>query len=242
MKKLSNFILVLCAIMLSANVYSQDEQKTEATEVSPSKSGKLDFEGVVVFEISFPNLQLDERAKALMPKEMKLYIKGNQQRLEMQQTTSVKSVTITDSKTQNSTMLMDIMDKKMAVKVTKEDVEKELAKSKTPQIVYLEGTKTIAGYNCKKAEIVYEGGGKSTVYYTEDIHMDNASVNFTYNMPQLNGFPLEFEMDQKGTKMKMTAVKVSKELVPITLFMVPEGYKEVSRDELQKSFGGTGSH
>lgn len=241
MRKPFKLMLVLCSIMLSANAYSQEEKKVETTEVASSKKNKLDFEGVIVYGISFPTLpaQMDERAKALLPKEMKLYIKGNQQRLEMQQTTSVKSVTITDSKTQNSTMLMDIMDKKLAVKVTKEDIEKELAKSKAPQIVYLEGTKTIAGYSCKKAELVYEGGEKSTVYYTEDIDMDNASVNFTYNIPTLKGFPLEFEMDQKGVKMRMTAIKVSKELVPITLFMVPEGYKEVARDELQKSLGGS---
>lgn len=238
MKRFSNIVLVLF-LLFSIVAYSQDTKTTDTkTESKAEKKSGADFEGVVVYEISFPNLQIDERAKALMPKEMKLYIKGHQQRLEMAQTTNVKSVTISDSKTQTSTILMDMMDKKLAMKVTKEEVEKELAKSKMPQIVYVEGTKNIAGYSCKKAEIVYEDGKKSTVYYTENIQMGNFSVDWSYQLPQLKGFPLEFEMDQKGTKMRMTAVKVAKELIPITLFMVPEGYQEITREQLQGAFSG----
>lgn len=236
------FTLLLLFLTCSSPIFSQDttDSKKEGT-ISVSKGG--DFEGVIVYEISFPGLNLDERTKALMPKEMKLYLKGDQQRLEMQQTTGVKSVTISDSKAQTSTILMDIMEKKMAMKVTKEDMEKELAKVKAPQIVYSDVTKTIAGYTCKKAELVQEDGKKSTIFYTEDIKMDPMSTaSWNYQMPQLKGFPLEFEMDQKGTKMKMTAIKVSKELVPLNLFAIPEGYQEITRDQLQNSLKSSGSN
>ncbi len=237
MKKIFS-VLMLFVITFHCQLHAQDSTTKEKSETSVSKKSNSDFEGVIVYEISFPNLQLDERTKALMPKEMKLYIKGNQQRLEMAQTTSVKSVTITDSQTQTSTILMDMMGKKLAMKVGKEDVEKELAKTKMPKIEYGDATKMIAGYACKKADMIYEDGKKSTIYFTDQIQMENYNVNWNYQLPQLKGFPLEFEMDQKGTKMKMSAVKVSKELVPITLFMVPEGYQEVTREQLQGAFGG----
>jgi GLPGLI family protein len=237
MRTLIKIVILFCFIS-TVNVYSQESKSSDQTETT-SKSG-AGFEGVITYEISFPGLQIDERAKALMPKEMKLFLKEHQQRLEMSQTTNVKSVTISDSKNQSSVILMDMMDKKLAMRVSKEEVEKELAKTKMPQIVYSNESKIIAGYKCKKAELVTEDGKKSVIYYTEDLQMNNFSASWNYQMPQLKGFPLEFEMEQNGTKMKMTATRVSKELIPITLFMIPEGYQEVTREQLQGAFGSGG--
>jgi GLPGLI family protein len=116
------------------------------------------------------------------------------------------------------------------------DIKKEEAKNPEPTIKYLDETKTIAGYKCKKAEIVMKtkDGKEETVnvYYTEEI--PTTDVKSIYK--GLKGFPMEYVMNQGGIKMTFAAKTVSREPVADSKFEIPkEGYTETTMEDFQKS-------
>jgi len=71
------------------------------------------------------------------------------------------------------------------------------------------------------------------VYYTDEIPAQSDN-----HFDGLNGFPLQYEIRQNNMSMVMKAKKVSLEEVPDKLFEIPEGYREVSQDQLKQMFGG----
>jgi hypothetical protein len=48
---------------------------------------------------------------------------------------------------------------------------------------------------------------------------------------------LEFEMDQDGLKMHFVAVNIDKKKVSDDLFQIPEGYEEMTKEEMESRFG-----
>jgi hypothetical protein len=52
------------------------------------------------------------------------------------------------------------------------------------------------------------------------------------------GTMLEYSMNEKGMIMQLTAISVEKEKISDTEFETPEGFKEVTQDEIKSMFGG----
>jgi len=48
---------------------------------------------------------------------------------------------------------------------------------------------------------------------------------------------LEFTMNQDGMNMHFTAVNIDKKKVSDRIFDIPDGYEEISKEELQNRFG-----
>jgi hypothetical protein len=61
----------------------------------------------------------------------------------------------------------------------------------------------------------------------------------------LNGFPLEYNMTQRGMNLSLSATKVEKQSVSDDTFKVPSGYKLMTQEEMQadiqKNMGGGGN-
>lgn len=195
------------------------------------------FEGTIKFALSYEDLPAEMAAmEAMLPDEMTTIIKGEKSRLEQSMGMGMSSVTITDMKKGSGIVLMDMMGKKVAMEMTKEELEKmdkKKASEKKPEFKYTDETKEVAGYKCKKAVVVMEGAGEMEVYYTEDLP-SGANKQFE----GLKGFPLEYKIAQGPMKIKVTAQSVKMEKVDKGLFEIPEGYDKMSFEEFQKSMGG----
>src|ERR1035437_3641084 len=197
-----------------------------------------DFEGKIVYSISVEGANLPPEAKSMFEgSEMTTYIKEAKSRTDMNMGFQ-NTTTITDGKTKTSVVLMEIMGNKYKIK-NDESTKKDSDLKPDATVKYLDDTKEIAGYKCKKAEVAYNdksGAAQSTtIYYTEDIsnHMGYDSKNSPFK--DIKGMPLEFEVNaQNGMKMKMMAKSVSKESVPASKFDIPNDYKETTIEDMQK--------
>ena len=190
------------------------------------------FEGKVVYAISYEDMPAEmKNMEAMLPKEMIIHIKGNKSRLEQNQLMG-KNIVVSDMDQKNGFMEMDIGGQKLRMNISTEEFNKDA--NQTPNIEYLEETKTIAGYPCKKAIMKDASGQVSvTVFYTEKIS-NKAHREFV----GLKGFPLQYSMTQQNMKMEMTATVISEESVPNDLFNKSEGYQDISQADLQKMMGG----
>jgi GLPGLI family protein len=216
---MKNLILAFVAVAIALPTFAQKK-----------------FEGTITFGLEYQDLPAEMAAmEAMLPDEMTTQIKGDKTRLEQSLGMGMSQVTITDLKKGSGTLLMDMMGKKMAVEMSKDDL-KEMDKKKgdkKPEFKYLDGTKEIAGYNCKKAMVVLEGAGEMEIYYTEDLP---AGANKQFE--GLKGFPLEYTIDSGQFKMKMTAKSVKKESLGADLFTIPDGYDKMTFEEFKTSMGG----
>ena len=193
-----------------------------------------EFEGRVTYEISVDGGNLPPEAKAMFEgSELNIYVKGSKSRSDVQmgfQNTS----TISDAKTNTSVMLMEMMGNKYKIIP---DPKKE-GKPTDISVKYLDETKEIAGYKCKKAEVTFKdqkGEAQSTtIWYTEEISNHFGHDSRSAQIKDIKGMLLQYEMNaERGMKMKMTAKTVSKESVPDSKFEIPSGYKETTLEDLQ---------
>lgn len=192
------------------------------------------FEGKIVYEISYNDLPAEMTGyEAMLPKEMSIQLKGNKSRVEQNQMMG-RNIIVSDMEQKNGFMEMEMAGQKLRMNISTEEFDVEAGK--TENIEYIDESKTIAGYSCKKAIIKDDRGNPGmTVFYTEKIK-NQAQKEFM----GLKGFPLEYSLSQNGINMVMTAASVNEESVSDDLFQKSEGFQDITREDLQKMMMGGG--
>jgi hypothetical protein len=131
---------------------------------------------------------------------------------------------------------MDYMGSKFKIPMSKEDVKSKKMNEADYDIEYTKDTKQIAGYTCKKAIIKTKDKNVFNIWYSDAL-FPNASEQTQYTKFK-GGCPLEFDMAQNGMKMKLTATKVELGNVSDKVFDIPDGYQEVTFEQLMQMMGG----
>lgn len=195
-------------------------------------------EGKIIFEISINNAEeMNDQVLAMMPKEMTVYFKDDHSRGEMDMMGG-QVVTITDGKAGETISCMDLMGKKQAIKTTREDAEKEKEKMGDYEVKVTDDTKDIAGYKCKKALVTYKDKPDAApleVWFTNEIEASNSQK---YAWKGIDGFMMEFSVEQRGMGMKFSCTEVKKQKVDDDMFKIPEGYTVMTQEEMMKQYGG----
>ncbi len=178
----------------------------------------------------------------MLPSEAIVYSKGEKSRMEMSMGFGMNTTTITNAKLGTSVSLMNILGSKYAIESNGKEVDAESEEYlKNMRVENTSETKTIAGYNCKKAIIhIKDPQAKSPsqmeVWFTKELAMDNVHVKGPFQ--KIEGAMLEFNLEQQGMNMNFQAQNVSKENVDNKLFEVPDGYKKMTQQEMMKMMGG----
>ncbi|MCC6702796.1 MAG: DUF4412 domain-containing protein [Fluviicola sp.] len=141
--------------------------------------------------------------------------------------------TISDSKTKKTLTLTEMMGTKNAVESKIESTE---SKPNDQTIEITNETKTIAGYNCTKANVTTADGNTLVIWFTKDIVAFTQGQN--YMNSKIPGFPMEMTIVQDGLTIEFKATSVETK-VDKKLFKqsIPEGY-EIKTEEEMKSMGG----
>lgn len=182
-------------------------------------------------EITTDNPDMEMAVSMFQGSKMNIYFKEDASRTEITMGSLMTNITITDFTTQNSILLMSGMmgNKAMILESSEEDMEDF-------EVVLLDESKEILGYECKKAILTNEDGLELFYWYTEDIAFQ-PKPNSNIELP---GMPLQFQMAQSDMLMTMTASQLNKKFKETNgMFSteVPEGYELTTPEELQGSFG-----
>jgi GLPGLI family protein len=205
-----------------------------ATTLTAQK--KSNFQGSVTYSISFDGAGLPPEAlEMLKGAEATTTIKADKRKVDMNMPMQSTTVFI-DNKSKDIVTLMDIMGQKYLIRMNEKDIKKEEDDAPKTSIKYLDETKEIAGYKCKKAEVTTKtkSGEEdvSIVFYTTEIPTSELKAAYK----GLNGFPLEYSLNQGGIKMMFTAKNISKEEIKDSSFEIPkEGYTETTMADFQKT-------
>lgn len=218
---MKNFILTLF-LALSVN-YSLKAQLTE---------GHFTY----TIEASSENPDMQMVTGMMQGSTLDIHFKDKITRSEMKMGSMMNIVTVSNENSGEILLLMSGMVGKNAILMTTEEIEALSEGKPEMNVELLDETKTIEGYLCKKAVLSDENGGESIFWYTEEIEI--SKVGQTYLNKDVPGFPMQYDLNNKGLKMTMTVSKFEKKLVKNTKSLfdmnIPEGYKTLTLEDLGK--------
>jgi GLPGLI family protein len=187
-------------------------------------------------EMSSDNPEMEMAVGMMQGSTLDILFKDKITRSEMKMGTMMNMTTITDEKSGELLMLMGGMMGNNAIKTTTAEMTENQPEKPKYDVVLSDETKTIAKYVCKKAILTNEEGGETIFWYTNDIEVSKKGQS--YLNEDVPGFPMQFEINNGGMKMSMTVTtieeKLDKKSTALFKMNIPEGYKEMTLDDLKK--------
>jgi GLPGLI family protein len=212
------FLFVITSLYVSA----------QATEGTVTYAGTLD-------DIKMPNIDASTAAqmKAMMKNiSLAISFKDKDFRADMDMGMAKASTIKVNGKT---TVLSEAMGQKY--KFDQDQLEKAKGKEEDYEITYTDSTKTIAGYECKKAVVKKKDGTTTVIFYTDKLPATYSM--YTGFSKFKGGCPMQFTMSKSGMVMTMVATNVSLNPVSKDIFVIPDGYQELTADQLKQMMGGS---
>lgn len=154
-----------------------------------------------------------------------LYIKGKMSRIDMAGNNYKQSV-IYNNETGTAVVLKEIGAEKYILTFTSDEWKKENKQFEGLSVALINETKTILGYECKKAVAKLKDGSYYNIYYAPAI-MPSANEN-PYQFKDIPGFVLQYEIysNKNSSGITYTAAIINFNPVPASRFQIPSsGYR-----------------
>ena len=153
------------------------------------------------------------------------YVRGKQARVDLISSGFSQSV-IYDNITGDAVILKEVGNNKYMTKLNQAKWKEENKQYDGMDVNLTGESKTILGYDCKKALIKLKNGKTYSLYYTTAI-IPSATEN-PYQFKNIPGFVLEYETISQTSDQKITfsATKINISPVPLSKFEIPKsGYR-----------------
>jgi len=192
-------------------------------------------EGVIEFDITYPNNEAGEIMAAFLPDEMILKFKDNKTAGTFAAGMGVfKATMISDPQTKTVWQLFKVLKEKYVHEFDSTQITSIFTDLTESKITFVDETKEIAGYTCKKAIVTFKDNIKEefSVYYTNDIDIKNS--NWFTPFHEIDGVLLEYQVRKYNYEMRLIAKEVKSEEVEDAAFEIPEGYLDVGANEMER--------
>jgi hypothetical protein len=189
------------------------------------------FEGKVVIKVEAIDLPADlDPYRSMIESESIIYIKGSKSRLETLMPGMESSITITDTLTGKVISCIDSEGQKMALESNYKEELLDAGLYFQTSFTGLNGSKDIAGVNCKNGlYTITEGQSVTTmeIWYSPEIQ------NVQSDAPNVPGMIMEMIMDEGDVKIRYAVSEVSQQIVPDSFFNLPEGYILIDPENIE---------
>lgn len=191
-------------------------------------------EGIIEFKIEYPDSEKNSLLIGLLPDKLQIKFKDNKVALDMAGGMGMfRIIMISNPETETAVQMVKMLNKKFAIEFTKEDVNKLFeGQFEINNIEFITGQDSIiAGYNCKKAIAHCKIPQKSyTIYFTQDLNIKNP--NWANPYKDIDGMLMDYPIKLYNIEMHLTRPKVIKEEIDDSLFVLPDDYKIISKEEM----------
>lgn len=195
-------------------------------------------EGVIEFEVTYPETDAGDLMAGILPNEMTLKFKDNKTigKLSSMGIFTTSIIAYPDSK--KVAQLVRIMTKKYVLMLDSAEVQDLYSELPEMTVHFVDETKEIAGYKCKKAIITFKNDIKEefSVYYTNDIEIENS--NWPTPFHEIDGVLLEYRVRKYNIEMRLTATRVTKSTIDDSEFEIPPDYNKITQEEMNQIFEG----
>ncbi|MEO5966965.1 MAG: hypothetical protein ABIP68_06440 [Ferruginibacter sp.] len=189
-------------------------------------------EGTIIYDISVSSANNSKSVAALDGATLNVYLKDNQSRGDMISKLGKESG-VYNSSTGIGFILKDYSGQKLMITMNKKNWEQKSNFYNSLKFKVEEYNGTVSGYKVKKATATLASGKIFTVYFTTDITLGNKTYNNSF--PQLNGLPVQYELESGDITFKYVLKSVSSEPVNATFFEMPKAdYRVMTYEESQQ--------
>lgn len=191
------------------------------------------FEGVIVKTMTYDNMSPEMKAyAAMMPTETTVYMDKNLSK-SVTQTAMGEKIILADSETGDVISLINNAGNMIGIR---SNTEEEIEDQEVPEIEYLDETKEILGYTCKKA-IASSDEAEVIIFYTDELpELESAKKRIT----DIDGFVMELIVDTEQVTVTTTVSEIREEKVKKIKMEIPSEYKEMTMEEIKALQQGDG--
>lgn len=196
-------------------------------------SQKILSDGMIMYNVTIQQAgEVSNKAGNFKEATSTIYLKGNNSRTDMSSALG-KEITIFNSKSDNAVILKEFSGQRLMITLSKENWKTKNRQGASLKFEITEESRTIEGYNTRKAFANTADGKSIVVYYTPDLIVGNKEYDGTFgNLP---GLPIEYEIESGKMKFKYSLAKISYEPVLASQFDFPtSGYRIMSYEENQQ--------
>jgi hypothetical protein len=189
-------------------------------------SGRIDY------KITYLNNDLDNRTLELLPRRMKLLFNEKQALNNIEGFLGFyKLSAITNFHTRKCSTLLKVFEKQYLFKGKREEQMCCFDTMEDMKITETGETKTIAGFNCKKA-IVHLPSSDVTfeIYYTDEIRLKHPNATNPYK--NIRGVLMEFELNLLYLRMRFVAENFHAMKLEDLQNEISDDSRQVSRDQM----------
>jgi hypothetical protein len=217
MKIVLHSVCLFISIVFSMNVFAQ----------------KNFAEGTLTYTISIETANGEKKVEnALNGATLTLYITKDKSRTEIVNTLG-SQVTFFDAKIGKGYLLREYIAQKLMITVNADNWAQKNKVNNNLVFKTDDETVSIGGYSCKKATAITADGKNYTVYFDPSVTLANKTYNNAF--PQLQGLPVQYEMQSGNLIFKYTLSKNSADAVAINKFETPKtGFRIMTFEENQQ--------
>jgi len=203
-----------------------------------NNDSKLISEGIIEYEITYPNIAADDIfLLSMMPKEMNMKFKDNNTIGELKTGAGVFTTKLISNENQRNLFhFLKLVNKRYGLILDSAEIYSTYAKKpEDMKLIPSNETKVIAGYNCKKMDVVFDDPKKNfSIYYTDEIGIK--APNWCTPYHEITGVMMEYNITQYNIEMHLTAKVVTATDIPDEEFGVPTDYEKITRTEMEEKF------
>lgn len=195
-----------------------------------SFSQKVIGEGVMVYNISIESRNGEKPLSgSLNGAVLSVYLSKDRSRTEMVSAPGSEA-TVYDNKTEKGYILKEYSGQKLMITLTEDNWAEKNRVNRDLKFTTENTITTIGSYNCRKASATGEDGKTYTVYYDPTVTITNKMYNNSF--PQLQGLPVQYELQQGNLVFRYTLVKYNSEIVATNRFEAPKsGFRIMSYED-----------
>ncbi|MFN2430959.1 MAG: hypothetical protein ABR574_13145 [Cryomorphaceae bacterium] len=190
-------------------------------------------EGIIEYQVTFPELGDESLTATLLPNKMTYAFKDDAFASYFEAAGGVfKNRIIANRKDKKVEHQLKVFRKKIKVMMNERDVMKMLTDYPKMAVINTEDTDTIAGFYCHKAMLVFEDVSmpKISVYYTKDINME--MPNWCTQYHEIDGVLMAYEIEEFGVRMKLEATSVTPGKVEDEMLNPTGDFQAISKDAM----------
>jgi hypothetical protein len=206
--------------------------------LSSCSDGRI-HEGTLEFEVTYPNIRAGSFRANMMPDKMTMKFKDNKFRTEVKKGRIMSTIFIIDCEAKTVTTLFQLgRNVKLYHVLNESEAKRKAAEFPTPIYMHTNEGDSLAGFLCRRSVAIYDQMGYPDVnlMHTDMIGLDQA--NWWTPFTDIEGVLLDYEVERYGIRMRFTANKFIEGEVEEKEFEIPEGYKLVTMEELEKEMEG----
>lgn len=208
------------------------------TVISCSEGGafkKHITEGVIVYDVTYPELDSDNLMLEMLPNEMKMTFKDDKFKSQLKTGAGIVEMTVIANGEQKLLHnMVKLFSDRYVLTLDEDDALKFTNVIPPFQINYIDGVDTIAQAVCNRILIDF-GAAKNESYifaFTDEIALK--SPNWCTPYHEIEVVLLDYRVENYGMNMRLRATSISSEEVDDSEFIVDERYQSLSVSEFNE--------